>query len=50
MLELENSQLKEQLANLKLLNAQLAKQNEELHKFLPNFKKGDTEVGDVEER
>lgn len=49
-LELENSQLKEQLANLKLLNAQLAKQNEDLHKYFPDADKRSGEVGDVEER
>jgi hypothetical protein len=45
--EQQIEQLKEQLANLRTLNAKLVEENKYLHNLLPKERKGKTEVGDV---
>lgn len=46
-LEEENTNQKRLIASLEKLNRDLKKENESLHKYIPNYKKRNTEVGDV---
>jgi hypothetical protein len=46
-LEEENTSQKKLIASLEKLNKDLKKETESLHKYIPNYKKRDTEVGDV---
>ncbi|MCL5948849.1 MAG: hypothetical protein M1490_00020 [Candidatus Bathyarchaeota archaeon] len=46
-LEMENTSQKRLIESLEKLNKDLKKENDSLHKCLPNFQRGKTEVGDV---